>query len=85
MKKEADIEMILSNIAIRPNETAKNAAYERMMARRAELLTAESNGRRKTLSEDDLEGIAAAGLPPEDTKNIVIDYEEDESNAKGQK
>ena len=78
MKKEADIEMILSNISILPNETAKKSAYERMMSHRAELLAVESNGRRKTLSEDDLEGIAAAGLPLEDTKNIVIDYEEDD-------
>jgi len=79
MKKEADIEMILSNITIHPNETAKKAAYERMMARRAELLTAESKNKRRILSMDDLEGIAAAGLPPDEFKYIKIDYEQEEN------
>jgi len=77
MKKEVDIDMILSNITIHPNETAKKAAYERMMSRRNELLAAESKNKRRILSMDDLEGIAAAGLPPEEIKNIVIDYKEE--------
>ena len=77
MKKETDIEMILSNISIQPNETAKKSAYKRMMARRAEFLAAESKGRRKTLSEDDLEGIAAAGLPPDEVINFKINHEEE--------
>jgi len=79
MKKEADIEMILSNIKIRPNETAKNSAYERMMTRRIELLTAESGNRRRILSEDDLEYIAAAGLRPDEFIEIESDYREEDN------
>jgi len=66
MKGERDIEMILSNVQIHPNEAAKKAAYERMMARQKELLTENSNDKIIELSEYELNKIAAAGLPPEE-------------------
>jgi len=78
MKKEADIEMILSNISIRPDETAKKAAYERMMARHAKLLATQPGNSRRTLSIDDLDGIAAAGLPPNEINNVLINYKEED-------
>jgi len=56
MKRERYIERILSGISIRPDEEAKRAAFDRMMARHAEAKT--------ELSEYDLEGVAAAGLLP---------------------
>jgi len=66
MKGERDIEMILSNIIIRPDESAKKAAYKRMMARHKEIIAKESKSEVINLSEYQLEGVAAAGLPPEE-------------------
>ena len=66
MKKERDIEMILSNISIRPDEAAKKTAYERMIAHHAELQTEKPENKVINISEYDLENIAAAGLPPEE-------------------
>ena len=80
MKKETDIEMILSGITIHPSETAKRTAYKRMMSRRAELLSVKSGNRRRTLSEDDLEGIAAAGLRPDEFIEIESDYREEDKS-----
>ena len=46
MKEERNIEKILSNLKVRSDENARQAAFERMMSRRAELLAANSESSR---------------------------------------
>lgn len=41
MKDNRDIDLVLSNLTVRPNTEAKQAAFERMTARQAELLVNE--------------------------------------------
>ena len=77
MRKDADVDMILSNVSIRPNEAAKKTAYERMMKRQAEFLAEQSRKKCKILSLDELEGVAAAGLPPDEVINFKINHEEE--------
>jgi len=41
MKDNRDIDLVLSNLTVRPNTEAKQAAFERMTTRQAELLVNE--------------------------------------------
>ena len=52
MKKARDIEMILSNLKVRPGEKARQAAFERMINRRAEVLAADSGSTGETRNKE---------------------------------
>ena len=82
MKNELDMEKILSNISIYPDEAVKKAAYERMIARYGELHTENTKNKIIHLSEYELEGIAAAGVLPEDINNIKVTCENENAKQK---
>ena len=83
MSKERDIAKILSHLQIQPDDKAKQKAYDRMMARRTEILAVKSKAEKampiQMLSLDDLQQVAAAGDQIGHTEaNNKIDKVEDE-------